>query len=79
MHLDHDHRKSENVRFLAMCPLVYDLWHSPSQGVTMLTRGTLHGIQVLSDCSETKIHDMRSAGVIYEDVLLARCQYGSKM
>jgi len=46
--------------------------------VTSLMRGALDGIHVLSDCGETKICDERIAGVVYEDVWLARCQQGGK-
>jgi hypothetical protein len=35
-YLNHDHRESENIRFLAMCPLVQDLWRSPPRSVTVL-------------------------------------------
>ena len=67
-YLNHDHCKSENVRFLAIGPLVQDLWSSPPRGVTMLTRRTTCGIQVLGDRGEAKIRETRMAGVIHKDV-----------
>ena len=77
-HFDHDHRERENVRFLAVCSLVQNLWRSPSWGVTTLTRGALHGIQVLGDHSKPKIYNARSIRVIYKDVWLAGCQHCCK-
>ena len=38
----------------------------------------MHGIQVSSYPSEAKISDARTAGVVDENVWLARCQYGGE-
>ena len=79
MHFDHDHCEREDVRLLAVCPLIQDLWRSPSRGVTTMTRNALLRVQVLSDRRETKIHDARNARAVYKDVRLVECQYGSEM
>jgi hypothetical protein len=73
-HLDHDHRKSENVRFLAMSPPIQDFWCSPSPGVTMMGLGTPDRIQVLSNRCETEICETRVTGIIHEDVWLGAYQ-----
>jgi hypothetical protein len=79
MYLDHDHRESENVRFLAIRPLlVQDLWRSPPRGMALLFRSTSHGIQVLGDPGKAKIGDPRMASDIYKDIRLGTCQYGGK-
>ena len=44
----------------------------------MLTRGTLDRIQVLSDCSEAKIHNARMTRAVHQDVWLISYQYNSK-
>ena len=76
MHLDHDHRKREDICFLAVCSLlVQDLRRSPSHSVAMITYGGPYGIQVLSDHSKPKIRDPRATGGICKDVRLAGCQY----
>jgi hypothetical protein len=63
-YLDHDHRERENVRFLAICPLLdKDLWSSPSRGVT----------------SKAKIRDACTAGVIHKNVWLVGYQYDGEM
>jgi hypothetical protein len=78
-YLDHDHRERENVRFFAICPLlVQDLWRNPSRGMTVVSRGASHGIQVLSDRSKTKIRDPCVAGGIHKDIWLDACQCGGK-
>jgi hypothetical protein len=77
-YLNHDHRESENVRFLAMYPLVQNLWRSPPRTVTMLTRGTPYRIWVLSDCGEAKIRETRMARVVHKDIHLAECQCGGE-
>ena len=77
-YLNHDHCKRKNIRLLAKCSLRQDLRRSPPRGVTSLVRGTLDGIQVLSDCSEAKIRDERITGVVHKDVWLAGCQYSGK-
>ena len=79
MHFDHDHCEREDVRLLAVCPLIQDLWRSPSRGVTTMTRNALLRVQVLSDRRETKIHDARGTGAVYKNVRLVECQYGSEM
>ena len=76
--LNHDHRKREGVRFLAICFPAQDLWRSPSHGVTVVTRGTPHGIQVLSDRSKAKIRDPRMTEVVHKDVWLVECQCNSE-
>ena len=76
--LDHDHCERENIRFLAMCPPVQNLWCSPSRGVTMLMRDTLYGIQVSSDRSEAKVCETCMIGVVHKDVWLDVCQCGGK-
>jgi len=75
MYLDHDHRKGESVRFLGMFPLVQDLWCGPPCGVTMLTGGALHGVQISSYRSEAEVSDACTTGVVHKDVSLAGCQY----
>ena len=75
--LDHDHRKSENVRFLTAPPPNQDLRRSPPRGVVAVKRGGRYGIQVLNDGSETKIRDACMTGVVHKDVRLVECQYGS--
>ena len=68
-YLDHDHRQRENIRFFAICPLlVQNLWRSVSRGVTSIIHSALYGIQVLSDCSKTKIGDSCTIRGIYKDV-----------
>ena len=78
MYLNHDHRERENVRFLAICPTLQDLWCSPPRSVATLTRGTLDRIQVLSDCSEAEIRNACIAGVVHQDVWLISYQYRGK-
>ena len=78
-YLDHNHRKRENIRFLATYPLVQDLWCSPSRGVTVMMRGALCGIQVLSYHSEAEIRDARMTGVIHKDIWLVGYQRGGEM
>ena len=69
-HLDHDHRESKNIRFLAMSPPIQDLWCSPSPGVTRVGLVAPDGIQVLSDRSEAKICETCVTGVIHKNVWL---------
>ena len=75
-YFDHDHRKSKNVRFLAISPPIQDLWCSPSRGVSTLKRDALDGVYVMSDCDEAKIRDACMAGVVQKDIYLARYQWG---
>ena len=77
-YLNHDHRESEDVRFLAIRPPEQDLWRSPSWGVAMLIRGTLHGIRVLSHRGEAKIRDARTAVLVHKDIRLDVCEYDCK-
>ena len=77
-YLNHDHRESENIRFLAVCPLVQDLWRSPPCTVAMEIRDAQCRIQILGDSSEAKIRQTRMAGVIHKDVWLDGCQCGSE-
>jgi hypothetical protein len=67
-HLDHDHRESENVCFLAMSSPIKDFWRSPLHSVTRMGLGTLGGIQVLSDRSEAKICETGMTRVVHKDV-----------
>jgi hypothetical protein len=67
-YLNHDHRKREDICFLAMRPLTQDLWRGPSCRVTALTRGTLYGIQGFSDRREAKIRNACMAGVVHKYV-----------
>ena len=78
-YLDHDHRERENIRFLGTWPFIQDLWRSPPRGVPMVMRSTSYGIQVLSDCSEAKIHNARVTGVVHKDVWLVGYQYCGEM
>ena len=71
MYLNHDHRESKYVRFLAICPLSgQNLWRAPSWGVTKFIRVALHGILVFDDCSMAKIRDACMTGVVHKDVRL---------
>ena len=74
-YFNHDHRKGENVRLLAISPPFQNLWCSPSRGVVMLRGDTLHGIQVLNDHGDAKIRDSCMAGVVQEDIHLGRYQW----
>ena len=79
-YFDHDHRKGENIRFLAACHfLLQDLRSSPARGMPILMGGAQYRIQVLSDLGETKIRDAYTTGAVYKDVLLARCEYSGEM
>ena len=78
MHLNHDHRERENVRFLAICLTLQDLRCSPSRSVATLTRGTLDRIQVLSGRSEAEISDACISGAIHQDIWLISYQHNSK-
>ena len=66
-YLDHDHRKGEDVRFLARWLPVQDLWRGPPRGVAM-PRGALHGIRVLGDLGLAKVRDARMPGVVDKNV-----------
>ena len=77
--LDRDHRKCEDVPFLAVCPpLVQDLRCNPSSTVTVLSFGAPDRIQVLSDHDETKVRDPRMAGGVHKDIWLDGRQYGDR-
>lgn len=65
-YLDHDHRKREDVRFLAKRPLVQHLRRGPWHSMSMLMR------DALSDPSQAKIHDAGVTRVVDEDVCLGR-------
>jgi hypothetical protein len=78
-YLNHDHRESENIRFPAMRPLVQDLWRGPPHSVTMLMRGTLYGVWVLSDRSEAKVRETCMIRVVHKDVWLHVCQYSGRI
>ena len=74
-HLDHDHRKRENVHFLVVFRLFPNLRRGPPHAEVILARNAPHGIQVPSDLSETKIGDAHMTGVFHQDVGLAGRQY----
>jgi len=74
-YLNHNHRESEDVRFLTVRPSEQDLWGSPSRGVALLIRGALHGIQVLSHRGDAEIHDARTARLVHENIRLIGCEY----
>jgi len=76
--LDHDHRKSKNVSFLAVHSLHQDFWGTPSQAVAMMSCGALDGIQVFGDRGEAEIRDACMTGVVHKDIWLAECQCCSK-
>ena len=77
--LDRDHRKGENISFLAIRPLlIQDLWRSPSPNMTLIVRGAPDGIQVLGDLSETKIRDTRMVVGIQKNIRLNTRQYAGK-
>ena len=79
MHLDHDHREGENVRFFAMYPLlIQDLRRGPPRSVALITRTASYRIQVLSDPSKPKIRDSCVAGTIHKNIWLMGRQYGGK-
>ena len=68
-HLDHDHRKRENIRCFAIYPLfAEDLRRSPSCGVITVIRSTSDGIWVFSNRGETKICNPRVASGVYKDI-----------
>ena len=78
-HLDYDHRKRENISFLAVCPLlVQDLRRSPSPDMALIVRGAPDGIQVLGDLGETKIRDPRMVVGIQKNIRLNTRQYAGK-
>ena len=79
-YLDHDHREGENIRFLAIRPLlVQDFGRSPSCGIIVIIRGAPDGVQVLSDHNETKIRDPCAASGVHKDVRLDTCQHAGKV
>jgi len=69
--LNRDHRERENVRFLAVWPLVQDLWRSPPWGEAALRPSVPDGIDTLSERSEAKVRDACTTGVVHKDVWLA--------
>ena len=73
-HLDHDHRKRENVCLLAVFILDQHLWRSPSHGAAILIRSAPYGIWAPGDLREAKIRDVCVAGVFYEDIRLVGYQ-----
>ena len=77
-YLDHNHREGEDVRFLAVCPIVQDLRRSPSRGMVVLARGVWPGTNSRGDRCKTKIRDPRMAGSIHEDVWLDARQCSGK-
>ena len=77
-YLNHDHCERKNIRLLAICPLVQDLWRSPLWGVASLKCGVLNGIRVVSEHGKAKIRDVCMTRVVHKDVLLAGRQYSSE-
>ena len=79
-YLDHDHRKGENVRFLAVFPITPNLGRGPLQLHTeaVLKRRVLHGIQVFGDLCKAEIRDPNVTGVLHQDVELVGCQCGMR-
>src|SRR5258708_39709596 len=75
-HLDHDHRKRENVPFPTVFSPTQDLWCSPALSVTTSSCGIPNGVQVLSDCSKAEVRDAHSTRIIHKDVWLSGCQCG---
>ena len=75
-YFNHDHRKGENIRLLAISPPFQNLWRGPSRSVATLELDALHRIQVLSDCGEAKIRESCMAGVVQKDIYLVGYQWG---
>ena len=73
-HFDHDHRERENIRFLAIFPLVPDLRRGPLKVKVILKRDTPLVVQVPGDHREAKIRDARFTGIFDQDVSLVECQ-----
>ena len=74
MHLDHDHRKRENIRFLAVCPhVVQNFGCSPPRSMAPIFRSTSNRIEVLSDSGEAKIREQCTVVPIDEDIRLDTC------
>ena len=68
-YLNHDHRKKENICFLARRPLpVQDFWCSAFCVMAWPFQGAQRSIQVLNYPSEAEIGDSRMVGVVYEDI-----------
>ena len=77
-HLDHNHREGENIRSLAICPLLVEyLWRSPScdMDIILVVWIVSHRIQALNDRRKTKIRDPWVAGRINKDIWLDTRQW----
>ena len=78
-YLDHDHHEGENIRFLAVCPLVIqDLRRSPPRGMTLIVRGALRRVRIRSDRREAEVRDPRVVVGVQENIRLDACQHGGK-
>ena len=70
-HLDHDHRKGENIRFLAMFPpTIQDFWC----GVDPVVRAASCKVPVLSNRGKAYVRDPCVTVEINEDIGLRRRQ-----
>jgi hypothetical protein len=78
-YLDHDHRESENVAFLATRPArLRPLVQPIARCDRVEPRHSLYRIQVTNDRGEAKICESGMAGAIHKDIWLDRCQYGGE-
>ena len=66
----HDHSEGENISFLAIHPILQDLWCRVPRGVAITVRATLYRVRVLRYQREAEICDACVSGVVHEDVLL---------
>ena len=75
-YLNRYHRKRENIRFLAVCPLIVpDLWRNPSFIIITLSWSDPCRISVLSDHGKTNVCDSRVVHRIHEDAWLIGCKF----
>ena len=73
-HLDHDHCKRENIRFLAVCPrVVQNFGRSPPRSMPPVIANASNRIEVLSDRRKAKIRDSCMVIGIDEDIRLSAC------
>ena len=77
-HLNHNHRERENVRFIAIFPLVPNLRRDPPHREAILNRSTPHRMRVFGDLRETKVRDAYVTRVFHKDVGLVRCKWDMK-
>ena len=80
-HLDHDHRKGENIRFLAMFPpTIQDFWRGPSCGVNPgMARAASYKVPVLNTRGKANVRDPSATIGIDEDIGLCRRQKGDQV